>query len=189
MAECRDLHTHGDYMPGAIDFTSCSAFGKATAIDSLAAVKHLIFDTKKLTWDQLLTAIEANWEGHEAVRQLCLNAPKYGNGIEWVDAIGFEMETFLLEFLHQHPKPHDQPFQMRQIPITFHVPMGKVTWATPNGRPAHEYLSEGISASHGRDVKGPTVALNFDGQGPEPELPGEGGRPDQPEVQPGLRRG
>ena len=37
--------------------------------------------------------------------------------------------------------------------------MGKVTWATPNGRPAHEYLSEGISASHGRDVKGPTVAL------------------------------
>ena len=160
MAECRDLHTHGDYMPGAIDFSSCSAFGKATAIDSLAAVKHLIFDTKTLTWDKLLTAIEANWEGHEAVRQLCLNAPKYGNGIEWVDAIGLEMETFLLEFLHQHPKPHDQAFQMRQIPITFHVPMGKVTWATPNGRPAHEYLSEGISASHGRDVKGPTVALN-----------------------------
>ena len=159
MAECRDLHTHGDYMPGAIDFTSCMAFGKATAIDSLAAVKHLIFDTKKLTWDQLLTAIEANWEGHEAVRQLCLNAPKYGNGIEWVDAIGLEIETFLLEFLHQHPKPHDQAFVMRQIPITFHVPMGKVTWATPNGRPAHEYLSEGISASHGRDVKGPTVAL------------------------------
>ena len=147
-------------MPGAIDFSTCSAFGKATAIDSLAAVKHLIFDTKRLTWDQLLTAIEANWEGHEAVRQLCLNAPKYGNGIEWVDAIGLEMETFLLEFLHQHPKPHDQPFLMRQIPITFHVPMGKVTWATPNGRPAHEYLSEGISASHGRDVKGPTVALN-----------------------------
>ena len=39
MAACRDLHTHGDYMPGAIDFSSCSAFGKATAIDSLAAVK------------------------------------------------------------------------------------------------------------------------------------------------------
>ena len=37
--------------------------------------------------------------------------------------------------------------------------MGKVTWATPNGRKASEYLSEGISASHGMDVKGPTVAL------------------------------
>ncbi|MFO1429949.1 MAG: pyruvate formate lyase family protein [Candidatus Competibacteraceae bacterium] len=159
MAECRDLHTHGDYFPGAIDHSTFEAIGKGTAIDSLAAVKHLIFDTKKLTWDQLLEAMENNWEGHEAVRQLCLNAPKYGNGIEWVDAIGFEIERFLLEFLHQHPKPHDQVFLLRQIPVTFHVPLGKVTWATPNGRPASEYLAEGISASHGMDVKGPTVAL------------------------------
>ena len=37
--------------------------------------------------------------------------------------------------------------------------MGKVTWATPNGRKAQEYLSEGIGASHGMDVKGPTVAI------------------------------
>ena len=54
MAECRDLHSHGDSMPGAIDHGSCEAMGKATAVDSLAAVKHLIYDTKKLTWDQLL---------------------------------------------------------------------------------------------------------------------------------------
>ena len=159
MAECRDLHSHGDYIPGTIDHGCFEAIGKATAIDSLAAVKHLIFDTKKLTWDQLLTAIENNWEGHEAVRQMCLNAPKYGNGIEWVDVIGFEIERFVLGFLDKHPKPHDQAFLLRQIPITFHVPMGKVTWATPNGRKAGEYLSEGNSASHGMDVKGPTVSL------------------------------
>jgi len=90
---------------------------------------------------------------------MCLNAPKYGNGIEWVDAIGDDNETVVLEFLNRHPKPRDQAFLLRQIPITFHVPMGKVTWATPNGRKANEYLSEGISASHGMDVKGPTVAL------------------------------
>ena len=76
MSECRDLHTHGDYISGAIDHGCFEAIGKATAVDSLAAVKHLIFDTKKLTWDQLLTAIENNWEGHEAIRQMCLNAPK-----------------------------------------------------------------------------------------------------------------
>jgi formate C-acetyltransferase len=159
MAECRDLHTHGDYFQGAIDHSCFEAIGKGTAVDSLAAVKNLIFDTKKLTWDQLLEAIENNWEGHEAVRQLCLHAPKYGNGIEWVDNIGFQIEHFLLEFLHRHPKPHDQAFLLRQMPITMHVPLGKVTWATPNGRPAQEYLAEGISASHGMDVKGPTVAL------------------------------
>lgn len=159
MDECRDLHTHGDYFVGAIDHGSFEAIGKGTAIDSLAAVKHLIFDTKKISWDQLLTAIEANWVGHETIRQMCLNAPKYGNGVEWVDAIAFDIESFVLEFLHQNPKPHNQAFLLRQIPITFHVPMGKVTWATPNGRVASEYLSEGISASHGMDLKGPTVSL------------------------------
>ncbi len=160
MAECRDLHTHGEWFPGSIDHSTFEAIGKGTAIDSLAAVKHLIFDTKKLTWDQLLTAMEANWEGHEAIRQMCLHAPKYGNGIEWVDQIGFDIETLILEFLNKHGKPHGQVFLLRQIPITFHVPFGKVTWATPNGRKATEYLAEGISASHGMDVKGPTVALS-----------------------------
>ena len=159
MKECRDLHTHGEYFEGAIDHSTFEAIGKGTAIDSLAAVKYLIFDTKKLTWDQLLQAIDANWQGHEAIRQMCLNAPKYGNGIDWVDNIGWEIEHFLLDFLNKHPKPHNQAFLLRQIPITFHVPLGKVTWATPNGRPAQEYLSEGISASHGMDVKGPTTAL------------------------------
>jgi len=159
MKECRDLHTHGQYFEGAIDHSTFEAIGKGTAIDSLAAVKHLIFDTKKLTWDQLLDAIEKNWEGHEAIRQMCLNAPKYGNGIDWVDKIGWDIERCILEVLHANPKPHNQAFLLRQIPITFHVPLGKVTWATPNGRPAREYLSEGISASHGMDTKGPTVAL------------------------------
>jgi formate C-acetyltransferase len=160
MEHCRDLHTHGEYFPGAIDHSCMEVIGKSTAVDSLAAIKHLVYDTGKLTWDRLLTAIEANWEGHEAVRQLCVNAPKYGNGIEWVDALAFDLETVALEFLHANPKPHDQYFILRQIPVTFHVPMGKVTWATPNGRKASEYLAEGISASHGMDVKGPTVLLN-----------------------------
>jgi len=159
MAECRDLHTHGQHFKGGIQHSTFEAIGKGTAIDSLAAVKHLIFDTKKLTWDQLLTAMEANWEGHEAVRQLCLNAPKYGNGIEWVDAIGFDIETAVLNLLHRHTETTGDVFLLRQIPVTFHVPLGKVTWATPNGRKATEYLAEGISASHGMDVKGPTVAL------------------------------
>ena len=156
---CMDLHRHGQYIPGGIDLSCIESIGKGTAIDSLAAIKHLIYDTGKLTWDQLLDAIERNWEGCEPVRQLCLNAPKYGNGIEWVDQIGFDIEKFILEFIHRHPKPHGQSFMLRCIPVTIHVPMGRVVCATPSGRPAGEYLSEGISPSHGMDVNGPTVSL------------------------------
>ncbi len=160
MEHGRDIHTHGEYFPGALDACCIDGVGGfATAIDSLAAIKHLIYDTRKLTWDQLLEALEKNWEGKEAIRQMCLNAPKYGNGIEWVDSIGYEIQRTVMEFSHKYPKPHGQSFNMRIIPVTFHVPCGMVTMATPSGRRAGEYLSDGIGPSHGMDVKGPTVTL------------------------------
>ncbi|MHC1745425.1 MAG: pyruvate formate lyase family protein [Syntrophobacteraceae bacterium] len=160
MEHGRDLHSHGEYIPGALDACNIDGLGGfATAIDSLAAIKHLIYDTRKLTWGQLLDALEKNWEGHEAIRQMCLNAPKYGNGIEWVDKIGYEIQRTVMEYAHKYPKLHGQSYHMRIIPITFHVPCGMVTMATPNGRPAGEYLSDGIVPSHGMDVKGPTVTL------------------------------
>ncbi|MCC6194701.1 MAG: glycyl radical protein [Burkholderiales bacterium] len=159
-AQCKDLHRHGEYIDGAIDLSCIESVGKGTAIDSLAAIKHLVYDTRKVTWDELLAALDRNWEGCAAIRELCLNAPKYGNGIEWVDELGFDIERTILEYAHAHPKPHGQSFMLRCIPVTVHVPMGKVVWATPNGRPAQEFLSEGISASHGMDVKGPTTALH-----------------------------
>ncbi|GAA3907968.1 glycyl radical protein [Sphingomonas limnosediminicola] len=161
MEHGRDLHTHADYIPGALDASCIDGLGGfATCIDSLAAIKHLIYDTKKLTWDELLDALEKNWEGAEAIRQMCVNAPKYGNGIEWVDAIGYRIQRTVMEYAHRHPRPHGQSANMRIIPITFHNPSGKVTMATPNGRRAGEFLSDGIVPSHGCDTKGPTVTLN-----------------------------
>lgn len=160
MENGRDLHTHADYIPGALDASCIDGLGGfATCIDSLAAIKHLIYETKKLTWDQILEALERNWEGKEAIRQLCLHAPKYGNGIEWVDLIGYQIQRTVMEYAHRHPRPHGQSANMRIIPITFHNPCGKVTMATPNGRPAGEFLSDGIVPSHGCDTKGPTVTL------------------------------
>jgi len=64
-----------------------------------------------------------------------------------------------MEYSHNHPKPHGQSLNLRIIPVTFHLPSGMVTMATPSGRPAGEFLSEGISPSQGMDTKGPTVSL------------------------------
>jgi pyruvate formate-lyase/glycerol dehydratase family glycyl radical enzyme len=157
---CMDLQRHEEGIPGAIDISCIDGIGGfGTAIDSLAAIKTLIYDEKKLSWDELLEALESNWEGKEAIRQLCLTAPKYGNGIEWVDRIGLDIHRVVLDCARRWAKPNGQDTIVRIIPITFHVPAGKVTFATPNGRPAGEYLSEGISPAHGMDVKGPTVSL------------------------------
>lgn len=160
MKEGMDLHRHGEYIPGGIDLSCLETIGLGTAIDSLAAVKKLVYDEKSVTMDELLRALDNNFEGYEAVRQRCLNAPKYGNDDPYADDIGFAVNRTLLEFLEANPKPHGQSFMLRCIPITYHVPAGKVVAATPNGRKAGVFLSEGISASHGADVLGPTAALN-----------------------------
>ncbi len=159
MKECMDLHRHGEGIPGAIELFPLETVGKATAADSLAAIKYLIYDTKQLSWDELIDALETNWEGKEAIRQQCLNAPKYGNGIEWVDNIARDIERVLLEYALACPVKPGQGYMQRWIPVTGHVLMGRAVGATPNGRPAHKYLSDGIAPSHGEDVKGPTTAL------------------------------
>jgi pyruvate formate-lyase/glycerol dehydratase family glycyl radical enzyme len=158
---CMDLQRHDEVIPGTLDLTCIDGVGGfATAIDSLVAIKTLIFDQKKLTWSELLDAMECNWEGKEAIRQMCLNAPKFGNGDEWIEQLGKEVYRISLDYVRNNPKNNGTPTIVRIIPITFHVPSGRVTMATPTGRPAGEYLSEGISPTHGMDVKGPTVTMN-----------------------------
>ncbi|MBF7731177.1 glycyl radical protein [Pseudomonas sp. N040] len=158
---CMDLQRHDEVIPGGLDLSCIDGIGGfATAIDSLVAIRTLIFEQKKLTWDELLDALECNWEGKEAIRQLCLNAPKFGNGDEWIELLGKEMYRISLDYTRNNPKSNGTPTMVRIIPITFHVPAGRVTMATPSGRPAGEYLSEGISPTHGMDMKGPTVTMN-----------------------------
>jgi hypothetical protein len=102
----RERQSQGDSIETVIERSCLDAVGKATAIDGLAAVKHLVFDTESLTWDALLDAIGNDWDGDEPTRQLWSNAPKYGTGIAWVDQLAREMDRVLLALLHEHPKSH-----------------------------------------------------------------------------------
>ena len=71
--------------------------GAINVADSLAAIKKLIFDEKKITMNMLKQALAANWEGYENIRKMCLQAPKYGNDIDYVDSIAKELYQFLID--------------------------------------------------------------------------------------------
>lgn len=157
MDQCRDIHTQA--LEGQIRMPCLESVGFATAINSLMAVKKLVYDDRSVTMDELLAAIESNFEGHEAVRQLCLNVPKYGNSDPEVDRIGWETEHLIAELLDRWRHPGGERFTYRCIPVTAHVPFGRVVCATPDGRQAGLYLSEGVTAFHGTDLAGPTAAM------------------------------
>jgi pyruvate formate-lyase/glycerol dehydratase family glycyl radical enzyme len=154
---CMDLHTGN--VPGGIHRSEFDYIGYATAIDSLMAVKKLVFDDQRLTMPELVDALRDNFEGHEAIRQLCLNAPKYGNNDPETNQIGRAVEQIGVEFCHRYPLYNGGRMHVRYIPITAHIAMGFIVGATPNGRKANTFLSEGSSPSQGANSEGISAVL------------------------------
>ncbi len=157
MKQCKDIHQ--GTIEGATKIGNCFPVGYGTVVDSLAAIKKLVFDDKKISMDRLIEALDTNFEGNEVIRQMCLNAPKYGNNDTYVDSIGHEIEGYLVSYAHRYTNLYGGPLDIDYTPVTAHVPLGRAIGATPNGRKAGEALSEGISPSQGCDLKGPTATL------------------------------
>ncbi len=157
MKECKDMHSGP--IDGALYLGFIDTLGFATAIDSLAAIKKLVFDDKKLTMAELLDAVDANFDGKEAIRQMCLNAPKYGNNDPYADSIGRDIEEFFVKLTRRYKSAFGGELDIRYVTITAHVPFGAVLGATPDGRKAGEPIAEGVSPSQGADRKGPTASL------------------------------
>jgi pyruvate formate-lyase/glycerol dehydratase family glycyl radical enzyme len=135
------------------------AVGFGTVIDSLAAIKKLVYDDKIISMFELLEALATNFEGKETIREMCLNASKYGNNDPYADLIGKQIEKLHMDYLASISGLNGELLTMRMVPVTNHIAMGKVTGASANGRKAGIYLSEGTSASQGSIVKDPMALL------------------------------
>ena len=133
----------------------------ANVADSLAALKTLVYDEKLVDRAELHAALVSNYQNAELLRLRLLNkAPKYGNDVEWVDAIAFDWARDFAERLSAFTNVRGGPYQMGLYTVSAHVPMGQNVGATPDGRLAKEPLADGgMSPVYGRDAKGPTAVL------------------------------
>lgn len=157
MKDLKDLHT--PKIEGGIDLGYFEFIGYGTVIDSLAAIKKLVFEDKRITMDKLIEAVENNFEGYEVIRHMLINAPSYGNNDSYADSIAKALDLEALKFTEKYSEELGVHLDLRYVPFTSHVPFGKVVSATPNGRKAYTPLADGSSASHGADVNGPTAVL------------------------------
>jgi formate C-acetyltransferase len=157
MENCKDLHC-GD-IEGGLKLGFYDMLGYGTVVDSIAAIKKLVFEDKKVTMNELLEALDADFEGKEVIRQFCLNAPKYGNNDPYADNIGRDIEAEAVKYSKKYRGAFGAELDVRYVPVTAHIPLGKVVGATPNGRKAKTPLSDGGGPSHGADTNGPTCTL------------------------------
>jgi len=142
-------------------------FGVINAADSLAAIQKLVFDEKKYTIEELLTALRANWEGHEVMHQDFLNAPKHGNDDDYADSWTVKLLVKLDETISAFKDAWGSPFTIDGSTATGYTMMGLIAGASPDGRKACTALADGTrSPMAGRDTCGPTAVLNSVGKVP-----------------------
>ena len=132
--------------------------GQADIINSLAAVRNLIYDEKKLTMQQLCNALAANFKGYEDVQKLCMEAPKYGNDDERADWIVGEVFTYIINQFETYDTKFGR-MTCGMLPVSGNTPIGEWVGALPSGRYAWTPLTDGIGATGGTDINGPTALL------------------------------
>lgn len=154
----KDAHQHITEYGVSRDSGTMSLIGFGTVAESLCAIKKFVFEDKLLTLDQLRAAIDVDFEGCEDIRQLLMRAPQYGNDDDYADAVALRLDEMTCGVYGKYRTPNG-PQNMKHVPVTTHVAMGKRMRATPNGRHAGEALSEGISPTQGRDSQGPIATL------------------------------
>jgi len=152
--------------------------GTINLINSLAALKKLVYDEKKITLDELREALLQNFgfqpaekinsfslanqvkrpggENYDRIHFLCLKAPKYGNDDTFVDTILKEWEDWFCNICYHYESLYGHPYYPCQISVSTHGPMGSATIATPDGRLAGTTFADGsMSAYPGTDRNGP----------------------------------
>ena len=157
--DCLDSAT--DYSMGGAKY-NCGGgvitVGQADIINSLAAVRNLVFDEEKVSMDELCQALSANFDGYEEIQQLCLEAPKYGNDDERADWIVGEVFTYVIDEFEKHDTKFGK-MTTGMLPVSGNTPIGEWVGALPSGRKAWTPLTDGIGATGGTDKNGPSALL------------------------------
>jgi formate C-acetyltransferase len=149
--------------------------GLSHVADSLAVIKKLCFETRSVTWKELLDAVHSNWKGREYLRQwVRTRVPAYGSDIDYVDDIAEEIVSFYIACIEKHRAESQSRIKYVAGIATYenYSELGVPIGATPDGRFAGDALSSNASPSIGRAVNGQTAAVNSYLKLPLEDLPG-----------------
>lgn len=134
--------------------------GAANLADSIVAIEKCVFEDHDFTMDELIRALDKNFEGEERMRQLLLNKPaKFGNDDPHADGVYREMMHFIADNVQTWHDARGGYYSFNIHSQTTNVSHGAVCGATPDGRLAKEPLCDNASPMMGRDVKGPTATV------------------------------
>jgi len=130
-----------------------------TAVNSLAAIKSLVYQEKSVEKQELLEALRLNFEKHASLRQRCKDAPKFGNDDDSVDGMAVDIASRFRNWVTEHKDTTGRPILPGLYNHLFHHTAYYVG-ATPDGRRRGDPVGEHLSPTPGTANKGPTAIIN-----------------------------
>ena len=150
--DCR----HYKFFPNTI----VQPVGQVTLVNSLAAMKKLIFEDKKVTMDELIDALKSNWEGKEGLRQMFVKAPKFGNDDDYVDLLARDVYSRTTQVIRSFKNIWGGPWLEDGTGGSTYYAYSGLLGATPDGRKDRQNINDGtVSPEIGTDKNGPTAIL------------------------------
>ncbi|MBU2514136.1 hypothetical protein KJ966_22605 [bacterium] len=149
-----------------ISFTTMEAVTYATTVDSLLAIKYLVFDKQECTLADLKKALQDNWQGYEVLQAKAKNkAPKYGRDDDDADLLAKQvMDLWCEETWKLKTKKTNRQYRPGMLSWNYWAGDGHVMSASADGRQKGQFLSNAICPSNGADIKGPTSNSNSVGK-------------------------
>jgi formate C-acetyltransferase len=149
-----------------LSYVTIEAVTYATTVDSLLAVKYLVYDEKICNMAELIQALRDNWVGHEILQARAMHkAPKYGQDDNSADTMAYQVMDLWTEETWKY-KTHSTARQFRpgMLSWNYWVADSFILPASPDGRTQGKFLSNALCPSNGADVNGPTANVNSVGK-------------------------
>jgi len=149
-----------------LGYVTIEAVTYATTVDSLLAVKYLVYDHKFCTMAELIQALRDNWVGHEILQARALHkAPKYGRDDDTADDLARQvMDLWTEETWKYRTQSTGRQFRPGMLSWNYWVADSFILPASPDGRPQGKFLSNALCPSNGADINGPTANVNSVGK-------------------------
>ncbi len=143
------------------NWVECSFVGLANLADGLYVIREEVFRRKRLSLSELKDILDADFEGHEAVRRRFAEAyPKYGHDDPEVDALFAHTVAFVQKECARHTiAPDNSPLVPGAFCYVMHELLGRDCGATPDARRAGLPFADGCGPAQGREAYGPTAAI------------------------------
>ncbi len=130
--------------------------GLSTAVDSLAAIKKYIYEEESLSKEEVIKALQLNFEGYdELANRLRYEGPKMGNDEEWVDNIACQLLEWFAEALKPYKNQRGGIYRAGTGSAMYYIWHSKEMQATPDGRKKGEAFACNYSPSLFSRCEGP----------------------------------